>query len=82
MNQKIFELGLSVDATSLYLILEALISENQALNMENIVPRWLAGEKKLSQSIQELKAHKIIDELESHLLLRPSTEWVCAAQGQ
>jgi len=75
MEQKIFNLGLSIDGTSLYLILAALQSEDKPLTMENIKPRWLAPEEKLTESITELKAHQVISTIGENFILRPATEW-------
>lgn len=75
MEQKIFNLGLSVDGTSLYLILAALQSEAAALNLENVSSRWLSSQEKLEASIAELEAHQVIAKMGDKFILKTVDEW-------
>ena len=40
MNQAIFRMGLSTEATSLYILLEHLSDGGVALSEENVAPMW------------------------------------------
>jgi len=82
MDQKIFELGLSVQGTSLYLILDSLLSDGQNLSLENVKARWLDSEQQLTQSIQELEGHGIVEVVGNNLLLRPAVEWIVPLKNQ
>jgi len=82
MEQKIFELGLSVQGTSLYLVLDSLLNDGQNLSLENVKARWLDSEQQLTQSIQELEGHGVVEVVGNNLLLRPAVEWVVPLKNQ
>jgi len=76
MDNKIFELGLSVEAISLYLLLDALIAAEAPLNMENVHSRWNATEEMLSKSIAELQMNGIIQINGQEFVLNPVSNWI------
>ncbi|WP_457571730.1 hypothetical protein [Desulfovulcanus sp.] len=75
MDNKIFELGLSVEATSLYLLLDALIAADTPLNLENVHSRWNATEEMLSKSIAELQMNGVIQVNGQDFVLNPVSNW-------
>ncbi|MBT8762801.1 hypothetical protein KFV02_02515 [Desulfohalobiaceae bacterium Ax17] len=75
MDNKIFELGLSVEAISLYLLLDALIAAETPLNMANVHSRWNATEEMLSKSIAELQMNDIIQINGQEFVLNPVSNW-------
>jgi hypothetical protein len=54
MDQRIFEQGLSVEATSLYLLLSALADQGVPLVVERVEPIWNADPQALGPSFAEL----------------------------
>jgi hypothetical protein len=75
MYRKIFELGLSVEATSLYLLLDALIAADTPLNMENVESRWNATEEMLKSSITELQMNGVIQVNGNNFTINPVSMW-------
>ena len=75
MYRKIFELGLSVEATSLYLLLDALITAKAPLNMENVLARWNATEEMLKSSITELQMNGVIQVNGNNFTVNPVSMW-------
>lgn len=75
MEDKIFRLGLSVEAISLYLILFDLESSGAALSLENIEPRWNASLETLEQAIKELEINQVALRKDEQLVLQPASVW-------
>lgn len=60
MNQAIFELGLSTEATSLYLLLVHLSDSGAPLNLENASNIWNAGSEDLENAASELLSRRVL----------------------
>ncbi len=75
MQDKIFTLGLSVEAVSLYLILHDLEFHSMPLERENIEPRWNAPPQALEHAIEELAMHKVVQHKNDTLILNPQEAW-------
>lgn len=60
MNQAIFEMGLSVEATSLYLVLVHLSDTGATMNRETAERIWNAGDAALDQAVAELLERGVI----------------------
>lgn len=78
MEQRIFSLGLSVEAVSLYLILESLAPAGEALAREDWAGRWVAGDEALDRAAEELVLHGVAERRGRDLGLRPAGEWRAA----
>ena len=76
MENKIFKLGLSVEAVSLYLILYDLEFSKIPLEKKNIFPRWNAPEEHLDQALEELMMHKVVDQRGGEFIVNPEGQWV------
>ncbi|MFP4169053.1 MAG: hypothetical protein ACLFSY_09485 [Desulfonatronovibrionaceae bacterium] len=81
MENRIFELGLTVEGTSLYLLLDAVGEPGYDINMQEVRDRWQSTETKLQESIQELKAHKVAVESEAGLRVMPVEGWVDSSRS-
>lgn len=60
MDRAIFDLNVSVEATSLYILLCALMDGGQAPSLENAFPKWTGTEESLLTAAQELIARCVI----------------------
>ncbi|MFO7817935.1 MAG: hypothetical protein ACQES5_02385 [Thermodesulfobacteriota bacterium] len=81
MESRIFELGLTVEGTSLYLLLDAIKNGDGEAVLEDIRARWQSTEEKLKMSISELLAHKVIVEVEDGVRLYPVEEWITSSRS-
>lgn len=81
MEQRIFSLGLSVEAVSLYLILDSLALAGEAVAREAWAGRWVAGEDILDRAAQELVRRGVAELRGPGLALRPAGEWRGADAG-
>ena len=54
MDRAIFELNLSIEATSLYILLCALMVGGQPPTIEEALPKWAGTEKTLMAAAEEL----------------------------
>jgi len=79
MQQKIFHLGLSVEAISVYMILEELMATGNALNVGNVKKRWVRDVPTLESSLQELTMHSVVNRQNDEIAVRPASEWSPAA---
>ncbi|MFW5730238.1 MAG: hypothetical protein ACOCPN_00690 [Desulfonatronovibrionaceae bacterium] len=75
MEDKIFKLGLSVEATSLYLILSDLDHFGAEPSLKNVEPRWNASLETLEQAIRELEINQVAVRKEDQLVLQPASFW-------
>lgn len=60
MNQKIFDLGLSTEAVSLYLLCCHLQDTHTTMSRSNITSLWNGSEEALSGGIDELGRRQIL----------------------
>ncbi len=76
MDQRIFELGLSVPATSLYLLMTALSDGGASLNRANVVNVWNAPPEQLDQAFAELVARGVAGaDPDGSWFVRPFADW-------
>jgi hypothetical protein len=75
MDQKIFELGLAVETVSLYLLCCALADQGTAITQENLQKVWTDSPQRLSQSLAELAARKILQPAAAGFQLNPPDRW-------
>ena len=75
MENKIFKLGLSVEAVSLYLILFDLDFAKVPLEMESISARWNAPEGLLAKAVEELEMNSVIVKKGVVLEINPVSAW-------
>lgn len=75
MEQRIFSLGLSVEAVSLYLILDSLAPAGEAVAREDWAGRWVAGEEALDLAAEELARRGVAERRGPGLAVRPAGEW-------
>lgn len=61
MEQKIFELGLSVEVVSVYLLCVGLAESDTELTFENMTAVWSDSEANLFKGIDELEKRHIIE---------------------
>lgn len=60
MDQKIFDLGLSVETISLYLLFCGLTDEGRKITTNAVLDIWNGGREALSAGIDELEKRNII----------------------
>lgn len=75
MENKIFKLGLSVEAISLYLILFDLDSASVPLEMDSITARWNAPEGLLAKAVEELEMNSVVVRRGDVLEINPASVW-------
>jgi hypothetical protein len=76
VNQAIFELGLGVEATSLYLLLVHLSDGGTPLTRANAATIWNAGDQELDAAADELLRRRVLGQgTDGRWHLRPSADW-------
>ncbi len=76
MDRRIFEMGLSVEATSLYLLMESLSDSGVSLNRASVLPYWNATEQELDEAFDELLRRNVVSVgVNGTWMTRPSSEW-------
>ena len=81
MDRKIFTMGLSVEAVSLYILCCSLVDQGRTVSSRNILPVWNSSEKDLESAFVELErsgiARRILSDLAGNEVFRimDSGEW-------
>ena len=79
--KKIFSLGLSVEATSAYLIVEDLLSLGSKAYTHIIVERWSSTDEALESALTELEMHGVIQRQAPEFLdVLPEETWLSASE--
>ena len=60
MDQKIFNIGLSVETVSLYLLCCGLADAGSTISKKNILEIWNSSEEELRDSLQKLEEKNIL----------------------
>jgi len=60
MDRKIFNLGLSVEATSAYILITSIIQDNIRPALEDISSRWTISDQALHQALEELIGRRVL----------------------
>jgi hypothetical protein len=60
MNQKIFQMGLSTETVSLYLLCSGLADAGATLSEKNLLEIWNASPEAMHASFLELEDHGIV----------------------
>lgn len=77
MEQRIFEMGLTVQATSLYLLLVSLAQAGAPLTRANVLNFWNAPETDIDQAFAELVMRRVAGtEPGGAWLVRPLQDWI------
>jgi hypothetical protein len=61
MDTQIFNLGLSVHASSAYILVCALVGDGVAATDESLQSRWNASPEELQQALAELEAWRVLE---------------------
>ena len=76
MDQKIFTMELSVEATSLYLLMISLSDAGTPLNMESCGQFWNSSDEELKSAMSELAHRSVISQAsQGNWFIQPSSEW-------
>lgn len=76
MEQRIFEMGLSVPATSLYLLLVALSDGGAPLNRDSALNFWNDQPIEMDQAFAELVVRRVCGaDPDRSCFTRPTAEW-------
>jgi hypothetical protein len=76
MDRAIFDLGTSVEATSLYILLCALMDGEQAPTLENALAKWTGSEESMLAAAEELISRCVLSAslpVQRQMHLHPST---------
>ena len=60
MDRQIFNMNLSVEATSAYILVASLVSENVRPSLEIVRGRWTAEDEALDRALEELARHNVV----------------------
>lgn len=60
MDRQIFNLNLSVTATSAYILAASLLNQGQTTNYANLRDRWTVSEAELKAALAELVDRKVL----------------------
>jgi len=61
MDRAIFDINVSIEAASLYIMLCALMDGGQAPTLENALPKWAGTEESLLEAAKELIKRGVIN---------------------
>ncbi len=76
MEQRIFDLKLSVEGTSLYLLMVGLSDSGASLNRDTVLKVWNAPLAQLDQAFTELVARRVAgSDAGGAWFLRPASDW-------
>ncbi len=76
MDQKIFTMGLSVEATSLYLLMVSLSDAGTPLSLESCRHFWNSSLEDLEAAMAELAHRGIIDKTSlENWFIQPASHW-------
>jgi hypothetical protein len=70
MDQKIFALDLTVEATSAYILICSLVDSGAPVTVESLGAFWNAPREALAAALEELKGRGIIQEILDERLMR------------
>lgn len=60
MDTRIFDQALSMEATSAYILIDALQTEGLSPRLSLVRPRWNGSEEDLAGALNDLLAHQVI----------------------
>jgi hypothetical protein len=76
MDQRIFDLKLSVEATSLYLLLVGLSDSGTPLNRDSVGKFWNAPAGQMDAAFTELVARRVAGaDADGSWFVRPASQW-------
>jgi hypothetical protein len=76
MDQKIFTMGLSVEATSLYLLMVSLSDAGTPLTVESCSQFWNSSTEDLKTAMAELAGRGVISQASmENWFIQPSSKW-------
>ncbi|MCB2228503.1 MAG: hypothetical protein KQH53_17615 [Desulfarculaceae bacterium] len=76
MDQRIFEQGLSVVGTSIYLLMVALSDQGAPLTREQMLTIWNGEDTELDEGLKELAGRGIVMSApDGSWLVNPSADW-------
>ncbi|MBP8645984.1 MAG: hypothetical protein KBH99_07685 [Syntrophobacteraceae bacterium] len=80
MERGIFELKASVEATSLYILLCALLDQGQSPSLERARVYWNGTDEGLTRAVEELIHRGVIERIDPlseqvSLVVTPKTRW-------
>jgi len=76
MDQAVFNLNMSTEAVSLYLMIDDILSRGETPSFDACKLKWTASCEKLEESMRELAARGVIDVAEDGtLLVKESSHW-------
>jgi hypothetical protein len=61
MDTQIFNLGLSIHATSAYIVICSIVSDGLPASLGNLTVRWMAAPELLTGALEELTAWLVIE---------------------
>ncbi|MDD2220075.1 MAG: hypothetical protein PHO79_05615 [Desulfoplanes sp.] len=82
METRIFELGLSVEAVSLYILLDYFGEFAKDISLDDVRTKWSSSESILERSLDELDLQSVISRQPGDVIhLTPSSRWKVARQS-
>ncbi|WP_462323472.1 hypothetical protein [Desulfoplanes sp.] len=60
MENRIFELGLSVEAVSLYILLDHFEESGESVTRQTLLTKWNSSGEMLEKSLQELELQGVV----------------------
>lgn len=80
MDRAIFDLKMSTEATSLYILICSLVEQGVAPLLSHVRARWNGNEEELVKAIEELIRYRVLEERisnthEEALQLTPRDVW-------
>ncbi|MDR2443150.1 MAG: hypothetical protein LBE31_06475 [Deltaproteobacteria bacterium] len=61
MDTQIFNLNLSVFASSAYIVICSLVGDGMPATLENLLSRWMGKAEQLEEALKELAAWRVIE---------------------
>lgn len=81
MDRAVFDLGVSVHAVSLYILICGLLDEGREPTMEAVLTQWTDSKDALQAAVEELAARGVIgvetgQGFSGRFSVQPSAQWI------
>lgn len=78
MDNTIFDLKMSTQATSLYILIDTLVREGVPVTMDACDTRWTTSCEEMERALEELTARGVVRVDQGHIYVKDQDQWVKA----
>lgn len=78
MHNAIFDMKMSTEATSLYILIDSLVKEGAPVTMDACDARWTTTCEDMEKALEELTARGVVYVDQKHIYVKDEDQWVKA----